>query len=53
MNKEVIEQLALEASFCSNDCFYNPNMMMYQRSNENLTELFCRYDVCDKDVLSC
>lgn len=52
MEKEKILELVSKASDCSDGYFYDNNLMLCPRTNENLTELFNQFDVENKDVFT-
>ena len=52
MEKEKILELASKASDCSDGYFYDNNLLLCSRTNENLTELFNQFDVENKDVFT-
>ncbi len=52
MTDEQVKKMAIYASSLSKGDFYDPSMRLYDRSNENLVELFRIYDVSDQDILT-
>ena len=52
MHTKTVEQMARDIYYMSQGAYYDSNYRIYDQSNENLCELFQRYSVQDKDVLT-
>ena len=52
MHSRKVEQMAMDIYFMSQENYYDSNYRIYDQSNEDLTELFQKFDVKDKEVLT-